>query len=556
MSIYRFRHPGKNINYTWNLDEGLLYFNEAQPVALDRSTQKGELLFRFLEYGKLTNEALLEGSEDYQREITVRSYIQPMLKTLRAEEGKTLLVRTIHGYGYEWLPKVKKQDVKQSEGEDDENDQEITHDSLLNKMFFLDKPYPPESPLLGNIFNNTALMQEKTEDFVGRDFIFDRLDAFMSKYDRGYFVIEGDPGIGKSALMAWLALERRCISHFNIRCEGITRVDQFLVNLCSQLILKYDLGYRDLPPETTRDSGFLKDLLSKVSKRIAGNEKALILIDALDEAESLGQSVNTLFLPMNLPKGIYAVLSTRTTDQVILRFDSPHQLCEIEHNGADNLKDIGIFIENQTARPELRAYLRDQNVEQPLFTKTMTEKSEGNFMYLHHVLPEIGKGIYHHRPLEFLPMGLTKYYEDHWWSMRGADEAVWFAIKLPVVMALTIVREPVSIDLLSKLSGVTDHPRIRQVLREWRQFIHLKLVLHEKENHDTKASEQWQKRYRVYHTCYEEFICQKDEIKDQGGLKGKPEVDLKKAHHHIAKVLIDDLIQRGILGPDFNQDLK
>ena len=55
-----------------------------------------------------------------------------------------------------------------------------------------------------HIIDFDTLIAEKTKDFVGRQFVFDALDSFLSEEKSGYFVIRGEPGIGKSALMGQL----------------------------------------------------------------------------------------------------------------------------------------------------------------------------------------------------------------------------------------------------------------------------------------------------------------------------------------------------------------
>jgi nucleoside phosphorylase len=47
-----------------------------------------------------------------------------------------------------------------------------------------------------------ALIQDKTKDFVGRQYVFDRIESFIEENPHGYFTIIGDPGMGKSAILA------------------------------------------------------------------------------------------------------------------------------------------------------------------------------------------------------------------------------------------------------------------------------------------------------------------------------------------------------------------
>lgn len=155
------------------------------------------------------------------------------------------------------------------------------------------------------ILDYTRFIQEKTHDFVGRRFVFDAVTRFTDTHPRGYYFIRGDPGIGKSALAAQLVKTNGYIHHFNIQSEGINKTDTFLRNICAQLIVVYQLEHTFLPPETAQDAGFLNRLLGEVSGKLGPHKKAIIVIDALDEVDTLGlsSSANTLYLPVTLPQG-------------------------------------------------------------------------------------------------------------------------------------------------------------------------------------------------------------------------------------------------------------
>jgi hypothetical protein len=47
-----------------------------------------------------------------------------------------------------------------------------------------------------------ALIADKTEGFVGRRFVFAALDGFPRHNRSGYFLVQDEPGIGKTALLA------------------------------------------------------------------------------------------------------------------------------------------------------------------------------------------------------------------------------------------------------------------------------------------------------------------------------------------------------------------
>lgn len=369
----------------------------------------------------------------------------------------------------------------------------------------------------------TWFIDEKTWGFVGRQWVFDEVNRFMNENPRGYFFVIGDPGIGKSALATQMVKQNGYVHHFNIRANGITRASQFLKNVCAQLIANYQLEHTILPPEAAKDSGFLNELLVEVSNKLKSGKKCVLVVDALDEADIIGisPSENLLYLPLIVPKGVYIIVTMRDKREIM-----PHIQCEqgklhIKADSSANLTDVADFLQASTARLGIQAYIEAQNIEAEDFVTMMANKSEGNFMYLRHVLPEIESRAYKDLKLDAIPVGLKNYYEDHWRRMRGKDEETWFKYKLPIIMALTVVKKPVSIDLIAEFSGVKERPRIRAVLHEWAQFLHEERVEYE---------DGLQKRYRLYHDSFHDFIARKEEVADE-------RVDLRAAQTKIADIL-------------------
>ena len=127
-----------------------------------------------------------------------------------------------------------------------------------------------------------SLIDDKTQDFVGREYVFDAINAFITNNPKGYFTIIGDPGQGKSAILAKYVQDTDCIAHFNQLLQGPNRADQFLESICSQLVERYQLNYDPLPSNTTEDGEFLSQLLDEAAQKRNG-EAIIIAVDALDE---------------------------------------------------------------------------------------------------------------------------------------------------------------------------------------------------------------------------------------------------------------------------------
>ena len=387
---------------------------------------------------------------------------------------------------------------------------------------------PGISPeIRAGIIDDSRFVADKTAGFVGRQWLFDSIAQFTKDKPRGYFILRGDPGIGKSAFLAQMVRREGYVHHFNVRAEGIRRPETFLSNICSQLIATYGLEHTFLPPEATRDARFLNALLDKVSARLKPGEKAVVLVDALDEADSstLLPGTNPLYLPQSVPAGVYVIVTIRR-EAVKLRVECEQRTLDIEQNDQGNLADVREFVESKLALPGIRAYISSQGLGDEGFVSHMVSKSQGNFMYLRYVLPEIESGVYRDREFDTLPEGLENYYEDHWRRMRFRDEEDWFAVQLPVLVAMTALREPVSIDLIADFSRIADTRRIRTILMEWDQFLY---TAQEKDDEGLL-----QKRFRLYHASFHDFIAAKDEIADE-------RVHLKRAHAQIAESLLGEM---------------
>jgi mRNA-degrading endonuclease toxin of MazEF toxin-antitoxin module len=392
-----------------------------------------------------------------------------------------------------------------------------------------DPPPTPSQPgispeIRAGIIDDSRYIAEKTAGFVGRKWLFDAIAEFTRTQPRGYFILRGDPGIGKSAFLAQMAKREGTIHHFNVRAEGIRSPERFLANICSQLIATYELDAKFLPPEATRDSRFLNSLLDKVASRLRPGEKAVILVDALDEADpdTLTPGANPLYLPTILPPGVFMIVTTRR-EALGLRIECEEQTLDIEQDSQGNVADVREFVESRLAAEGVRAYIAAQKLDAATFVEEMVARSQGNFMYLRYVLPQIESGVYTNRDLRSLPVGLQNYYEDHWRRMRSRDETDWFDDQLPVLVALTAVREPVSIGLLADFSKIADVRRIRRVLQEWDQFLYTAQT--------PGGDEQPRKRFRLYHASFHDFITAKDEIGDE-------RVHLKQVHADIAGALL------------------
>jgi hypothetical protein len=383
----------------------------------------------------------------------------------------------------------------------------------------LGRPLPPVD------LNFREIIADKTDGFVGRQFVFAAIENFCQSHPKGYFTIVAQPGAGKSAILAEYVLWNECVAYFNMRSAGITSTGDFLKSVCKQLIDRYDLDYKTpLHPDSMKNGNFLSNLLAEASKKLKPGERLAIAVDALDEVDLNSQNAgaNVLYLPEVLPDGVYFIL-TRRPEDVPFRINpqTRHQLFDLQDYPRESLADIETYIRGVTGRPQLRAWMAERRMAVEEFITKLAAKSEKNFMYLRFVLPEIEGGAYRDlEKIENLPQGLQDYYRDDHWRRMGMEDGRLFEVKINIVYILGEVRKPVSRELLAKLAGESEKT-VQKVLTEWEPFLYPEKIEEET-------------RYRIYHSSFRDFLYSQEIVQ-------APDEKRREINARIAKALMGGL---------------
>jgi hypothetical protein len=345
-----------------------------------------------------------------------------------------------------------------------------------------------------------GLVEERTRDFVGREHVFRAINGHLAdeQFGSGYILIRGEPGIGKTALLAQLVKLHGYVHHFNVATQNIRSTRDFLANVCAQLIVRYDLPHLLLPPGSTQDSGFLSQLLTEAAA-LPERGPVVVLVDSLDEAEGAPSQTgaNRLCLPPNLPAGVFLIVTSRELAELELFVDRRRDIY-LEENYPQNAEDVRLYIRSFVAKhpDEMRTRLGEWGVDEAQFTGIIGDKSEGNFMYLVYVLQDILAGALTRETIDDidnLPKGLQGYYVRHWRVMRAQDRDRFERLYEPVVCQLAVAREPVSVDQLAEWTKLPPL-RVRDVIRDWRQFL----------NED--KGPRGEGIFRIYHTSFQDFL--------------------------------------------------
>jgi hypothetical protein len=245
-----------------------------------------------------------------------------------------------------------------------------------------------------------AFLNEKRRDFCGRQWLFEEIDAWRVSSQEAALLITGDPGVGKSALVAELVhrnpggqvLAYHC-------CQADTpetlRPDRFVRSLAAMIASRLD-GYAarlDDPAVTdslaegpcARDpcSAFEAGLLAPLETLPAPAEGVrYLLVDALDEALGFreGQTIVELLASRleRLPGWLRLVATTRKERAVLDRLRGLRAR-EISAQDSRNLADIDAYLTARLETPNLAERLVQAGRTRQEVARLLREKSEGNF---------------------------------------------------------------------------------------------------------------------------------------------------------------------------------
>jgi hypothetical protein len=366
----------------------------------------------------------------------------------------------------------------------------------------------------------------KSQNFVGREFVFTAINDFLQKYDRGYFTIVGAPGSGKSAILAKYLTQNPNVIYYNAQIESKNTANQFLTNICTQIIeMHHDTFLHDitLPENATEGSWFLSLLLQQVSDQLEPNQNIIIAIDALDAINRHSQppGTNLFYLPRYPPERVYFLLTRRPylKEKSGLLIETPSQILNLEDYPEETREDIQVYLRRnlqesgvrsqeseesklnnslltsqgsreEQGRERLNTWLTNNNINVQEFIAQLTVQSENNFMYLSKVLEAIALNSYSNSfKYDTIPPSLEDYYQNHWQKMvqltttttpicRGSRENLQSEITVAVLNILVQQEKPISVEAIAQIIK-EDEYEVEELLENWYEFLNRQIIVEE-----------------------------------------------------------------------------
>ncbi|MEG3918531.1 AAA family ATPase [Microcoleus sp. T3_A4] len=375
-------------------------------------------------------------------------------------------------------------------------------------------------------------LERFTEGFIGREWVFEEIDRWLQKENERFFILTGEPGVGKSAIAARLTQLRLDIAayHFCIAGRsGTIEPNHVLLSLAAQLI-DYFPDYAEalantikplrlsvnveITIETIKDSevrGVVinnlhtqnpQEALNVVLRRSLAalpnppQQPVLLLIDSLDEAVTLRGDNNlvTLLAEANdLPLWVRFVFTTRSERRVLRYFErlKPYTLAA---ESQMNLDDIRQYIENRVGKEKMQARLQSAKVEPQTFVNRLSELSSGNFLYTKILLNDIEAGRQTLDDLSALPQSLDEIYHGF---LKRFTVSEWEERYQPILGVLAVAQEPITEVQLAHFTGI-GQGKIRQNLGVVRQFL------------DISDDGHGRKTFSVFHQSLRDYLLNEE----------------------------------------------
>jgi hypothetical protein len=333
-------------------------------------------------------------------------------------------------------------------------------------------------------FDFASYLHDKRRDFSGRQWLFDQIDAWRaaSAGERA-LLLTGDPGIGKSAIVAQLALlnpgGQVLASHC---CRANTpetlRPGRFIHSLAAQIAKELDAyaAHMDDPKVEAAlsearcnddpASAFEEGILAPLEHLHAPAEGVrYLLIDALDEALTVREGltiVDLLARRLDRLPGWLRVVATTRKDPAVLDRLSGLRPRAIDAHSEDNLRDLDLYLAHRLDQPNLAERLAQSRRTADEVIRLLREKSDGNFLYAQQALLGIERDLYTFQQLDKLPPGLNGLYLDFF--TRHFPDAAGFAPARQVLQVVVAAEEPLTEAQIAAATGLDTEEELAQVL--------------------------------------------------------------------------------------------
>ncbi len=408
---------------------------------------------------------------------------------------------------------------------------------------------------MSDLLDYTPIINKSLSNFTGRAWLDQNLQQFLQQPAPGYFLLAGEPGIGKTAFAAHVVTKNGYLHHFvSAQDVNLHNPRLFIKSLTAQLAERY--GALDQAAEvpqftatlnvngvvqpgarvavvnienlvaTPLEDEFLIQVAPLLQQAVKqAREPVVLVIDALDEATvtNIRPAINQMVRWLAQVAPVHVIITSEAgpvLDELSRQLPA-EQLQRLDINGmeAENLDDCRVYLQHAAAQPDLAAILQQGGVTVEMFVERLLSVSEGNFLYItalvgdvlqRSALPDLDK----------LPARLSGVYMLSMQTRFGANMETWNSLYAPLLGTLAVARQPLSEAQLAEFSTIPAG-RARQV----------RLMIGNLVNEDQDTVLQ-KSVYRIYHHSFARFLLDPDQA-------GEFWLPKEEQHERIAAVLLN-----------------
>ena len=304
--------------------------------------------------------------------------------------------------------------------------------------------------------------------FVGREWVFDRIDDWLTDPDASrIFWITGSPGVGKTAIAAYLCTHLREVGAFHLCQHGhLQKADprRVVLSIAYQLssqLPQYQTCLKEMDlnsiivPEANALTLFDSLVIQPLASLSKPDRTIVILIDALDEATREGKNELASFIAIQFDKTsswLRLIITSRPDKEVTIPLQrlTPYVL---DASNPENEEDIRAFLKRELAPFPSAAVVTADVID------AIVGRSEGLFLYVRWVMDELKEGRLSLDSIDEFPQGLggvyLQFFERQFENLDKYKSSIRSALDL-----IAAAREPLELVFIASILGWEEHDEV------------------------------------------------------------------------------------------------
>jgi tetratricopeptide (TPR) repeat protein len=357
--------------------------------------------------------------------------------------------------------------------------------------------------------------------FVGRDWLLESIDSWISKSKDRVLLLSADPGFGKSALATHFQYYfnvkglHYCRSSLPASCNPVSWIKFLIKQLAIQFEpFKEQIRQKkpnwSMPPESLFRT-LISNPLQECRDQINIDDQWIFVIDGLDESSSIFGPEFIDFIAASakrVPDWIRLIITSRPDEEIIEKLDiegvTQWKLVSDDEN---NFRDVQQFIEKKVEKLSAIQKIENKN----LLVQKVTDLSAGNFQFAKVTLDAMSdpnpEWQITYEDLEFLPPKLEGLYKIMF-EKRFPKKEIFEQNMIPVIDCLIAAQEPIPKRILLKSSGL-DHGQAIKSFSALSQFL---ILSRETRNRKSIDSRDGNYKVRLFHKSVADWLSKKGDV--------------------------------------------